>query len=86
VRTERVRARSHMRFSHRRSVPRSLFKTLHGLLGAHRPASTCLSVFNLSVSPVCLSPVRLSLFCRSDRLANPIACASFPRLTPHFFL
>jgi hypothetical protein len=40
---------SHMRFSHRRSVPRPLFRTLHGLLGAHRPASTCLSVYYFSV-------------------------------------
>jgi hypothetical protein len=40
--------------------------------------------FDLSIclQPVCLSPVCLSLFCRSDWLANPIACASFPRLTP----
>jgi hypothetical protein len=37
--------------SHHRSVLRSLFRSLHGLLGvsAHRPVSTCLSVFNLSV-------------------------------------
>ena len=40
---------------------------------AYRPVSTCLSVFNLSLCP--------SLFCRSDWLANPIAYASFPRLT-----
>jgi hypothetical protein len=31
--------------------------------------------------PVCLSPICPSCFCRSDWLANPIACASFPRLT-----
>jgi hypothetical protein len=36
---------------------------------AHRPVSTCLSV--------CLRLVCPSLFCRSDRLANPIACAPF---------
>jgi hypothetical protein len=28
--------------------------------------------------PVCLSPVCLSSFYRSDRLSDPIACASFP--------
>src|ERR1700733_4823107 len=44
---------------------------------AHRPC------FDLSVcfQSVCLLPVCPSLFCRSDWLANPIACASFPRLT-----
>ena len=44
---------------------------------AHRPC------FDLSVclQSVCLSPVCPSLFCRSDWLANPIACASFPHLT-----
>jgi hypothetical protein len=62
---------SHMRFSHRRSVLRPLFRTLHSLLGYQRP-SAC---FDLSV---CLQPVCLSLFCRSDWLVNPIACASFP--------
>jgi hypothetical protein len=44
---------------------------------AHRPCfdpSACLQ-------PVCLSPACPSLFCPSDWLANPIACASFPRLT-----
>jgi hypothetical protein len=47
---------------------------------AHRPC------FDLSVCLqfVCLSPVCPSLFCLSDWLANPIAYASFPRLTlPH---
>src|SRR5277367_5509990 len=41
----------HMGFSHRRSVLRRLYRALHGPLGtsAHRPVSTCLSVFNLSV-------------------------------------
>ena len=44
---------------------------------AHQPC------FDLSVclQSVCLSPVCPSLFCPSDWLANPIACASFPRLT-----
>src|SRR2546421_1656423 len=62
-----------MRFSHRRSVLRPLFRTLHGLLGVpaliglFRPvclSSTCLSVFNLSVclQPVCLSSTCLSVF------------------------
>src|SRR5437762_7258428 len=43
-----------MGFSHRRSVLRSLFRTLHGLLG-YQCAST---LFDLSVclQPVCLSP------------------------------
>src|SRR5271155_5692605 len=65
-----------MGFRHRCSVLRPLFRTLHGLLGYQRsPAlfrpiclsSTCLSVFNLSVYHL---------------IANPIACASFPRLHP----
>src|SRR5271167_2559979 len=62
-----------MDFSHRRSVLRPLFRTLHGLLGYQlssalsRPvclSSTCLSVFNLSVclQPVCLSSTCLSVF------------------------
>src|SRR5271156_2189123 len=63
-----------MGFSHRRSVPRPLFRTLHGLLGYQRSSalfrpvclsSTCLSVFNLSV---CLQPVCLSLDSQSDCL------------------
>ena len=66
----------HMGFSHRRSVPRVLYRTPHGLLGAPALISlfrpVCLSVFNLSV---------YHFFYRSDWLANPIACASFPRLT-----
>ena len=69
---------SHMGFSLRRSV---LKATILGhctvCLGikAHRPCLD-LSVYLQSVylSPVC------PLFCRSDWLANPIACASFPRL------
>jgi hypothetical protein len=63
----------HMGFSHRRSVPRWLYRTLHGLLGAQL-SSAC---FDLSV---CLQPVYHFLY-RSDWLANPIACASFP--PPH---
>jgi hypothetical protein len=51
---------------------RPLFRTLHGLLGYQRSSAL--------FRPVCLSPVCPSLFCRSDWLANPIACASFPRL------
>src|SRR2546421_902824 len=62
-----------MSFSHRRSVLRPLFRTLHGLLGYQRSSalfrpvclsSTCLSVFNLSVclQPVCLSSTCLSVF------------------------
>jgi hypothetical protein len=64
---------SYMGFSHRRSVLRPLFRTLHGLLGYQRSSAL--------FRPVCLSSTCLSiLFCRSDWLANPIACASFPRL------
>src|SRR5580698_8809986 len=58
---------SHMGFSHRLASKRSVFRSLHGLLGYQRSSalfrpvclsSTCLSVFNLSVclQPVCLSP------------------------------
>jgi hypothetical protein len=85
---------SHMGFSHRRSVLRPLFRTLHGLLRYQRSSalfrpvclsSTCLSSTCLSstcLSSTCLSITRLSItFCRSDWLANSIACASFPRLT-----
>jgi hypothetical protein len=61
---------SHRRFSHRRSVLRLLYRTMHGLLGI--PVPVCLSVFDLSV---------YHFFYRFDWLANPIACASFPRLT-----
>jgi len=48
---------------------RPLFRTLHGLLGYQRSSAL--------FRPICLSPVCPSLFCRSDWLANPIACASF---------
>src|SRR5271169_4140017 len=45
---------SHMGFSHRRSVLRPLFRTLHGLLGYQRSSAlfrpVCLSVFNLSIT------------------------------------
>jgi hypothetical protein len=47
---------------------RPLFRTPHGLLGYQR-------------SSALFRPVCPSLSCRSDWLANPIACASFPRLT-----
>jgi hypothetical protein len=60
----KVSALSHMGFSHRRSVLRPLFRMLHGLLGYQG--------FDLSVYHLCPS-----LFCRSDWLANLIACASF---------
>jgi len=62
---------SHMRFSHRRSVLRPLSRTLHGLRGV--PA--LIGLFR----PICPSH-----FCRSDWLANPIVCASFPCFTPLF--
>jgi hypothetical protein len=64
---------------------RPLFRTPHGLLGVSALidlVSTCLSV---CLQP-CLSPVCPSLSCRSDWLANPIVCASFPGLTPPFFV
>jgi hypothetical protein len=64
---------SHMGFSHRRSVLRPLFRPLHGLLRYQRSSAL--------FRPVCLSTFCPSLFRRSDWLANPIACASFPCLT-----
>jgi hypothetical protein len=60
---------SHISFSHRRNVLRPLFRMLHGLLRYQRSSAL--------FRPVYLSPVRPSLFCRSDWLANPTACASF---------
>jgi hypothetical protein len=71
-----------MRFSHRRSVPR----LLHGLLGAHRPVSTCLSVFNLSVCH--LSVYHLSVYHFSvDLIGWPIRLPALPfphLITPTF--
>jgi hypothetical protein len=66
-----VSVSSHIGPCHRRSVLRPLFRTLHRLLGYQRSSTL--------FRPVCLSPV-CPLLCRSDWLANPIACASFPRL------
>jgi len=60
--------------SHRRSVLWPLFRSLHGLLGAPALVGLFRSVY--------LSVTCLSLFCRSDWLANPIACASSPRPSP----
>jgi hypothetical protein len=63
----RASALSHIGFSHGRGVLRPLFRTLHSPVGHQR-------------SSACFRPVCLSLFCRSDWLANPIACASLLRL------
>src|SRR5271156_5882757 len=61
---------SHMGFQSPLQRPKGLFRTPHGLLGYQRSSAlfqpVCLSVFNLSVYHL---------------IANPIACASFPRLT-----
>jgi hypothetical protein len=64
---------SHMGFSHRCSILRPLYRTLHSLLRYQRSSAL--------FRPVCLQPVCPSLFCPSDWLANPIACASFTRFT-----
>jgi hypothetical protein len=71
-----------------------LFRMLHDLLRHQRSSALFrhvfnlstfnLSIFNLSVFNLSVHhPVCPSLFSRSDRLANSIACASFPRLTLH---
>ena len=61
-----VSVSSHIGSCHRRGVLRPLFRTLHGLLGYQRSS--------ILFRPVC------PLLCRSDWLANPITCPSFPRL------
>jgi hypothetical protein len=73
----RVSASSHTGFSRRRGVLRPLFRTPYGLLRYQR-SSACFR-------PVCLSSTCLSLFCRSDWLANPITCASFSSSSTHLF-
>jgi hypothetical protein len=47
-------------------------------MGFSHRRSVCLGI---SAHRPCFDPVCPSLFCRSDWLANPIPCASLPRLT-----
>jgi hypothetical protein len=75
--------RRHMSFSHRCSVLRPLYRTLHDLLRYRRSLALLRPV---CLQPVCLSSVCPSLFCPSDWLANPIAWASFTRLILPLFV
>src|SRR5271163_2530383 len=64
----RVSASSHMGFSHRRSVLRPLFRTLHGLLGYQRSSAL--------FRPVCLSSICLSITRQPIRLPALLFVAS----------
>jgi hypothetical protein len=88
---------SHIGFSHRRGVLRSLFRTLHGPLGYQRPSacfdlSVCLSVFSLSVHHFSVDLtgwlIRLPalLFVASNCSILPFASSDWPLPSPNLCL